>query len=136
MIGLGLKTTFSLDNVSASVDAVLTTTLDASDPIFVKAVRLRANVPPGRLLLLLAHRLGPLAEGRAAAQGVDDAVAMAAQPVALARDVGRVLDDELIVRPQPHILGPLQEALHGAPRLLLRREPVVEPLPRQPAAHH
>lgn len=78
------------------------------------------TLPPGRLILLLAHRLGPLAEGRATAEGVEKAVAMAAQSVAFTCDVGRILDDQLVVRSQPHVLCPLQETLHTALLFLLR----------------
>lgn len=78
-----------------------------------------APLPPGGLILLLAHRLRPLTKRRAAAKGVDKAVALAAQAVALSSDVGRILDDQLVVGSQPHVLCPLQETLHTALLFLL-----------------
>lgn len=94
------------------------------------------NLPPDRLILLLTHRLGPLTKWRAIAKGVDEAVAMAAQSVALSGDVWCILDDQLVIGSQPHVLGPLQETLHAALLFLLERQPVVNPLPGQPATHH
>lgn len=77
------------------------------------------NLPPDGLILLLAHRLRPLTKRWAVAKGVEKAVAMATQAVALPRDVGRVLDDQLVVRSQPHVFCPLQETLHAALLFLL-----------------
>lgn len=79
-----------------------------------------ANLPPYRLILFLAHWLRPLTKGWAVAEGVDKAVTMAAQSVALSCDVGRILDDQLVIGSQPHILCPLQETLHTALLFLLR----------------
>lgn len=78
-----------------------------------------ANVPPDRLILLLAHWLRPLTKWWAAAKGVEKTVTMAAQAVAFSRDVGCILDDQLVVGLQPHVLCPLQETLHTALLVLL-----------------
>lgn len=78
-----------------------------------------ANLPPDRLILLLAHRLRPLTKWWAVAKGVDKAVAMAAQTVALSRNVGRILDDQLVIGSQPHVFCSLQETLHTALLFLL-----------------
>lgn len=79
-----------------------------------------ANLPPDRLILFLAHRLRPLTKGWAVAKGVEKAVAMAAQSVAFSRNVGCILDDQLVIGSQPHVLCPLQETLHTALLFLLR----------------
>ena len=78
-----------------------------------------ANLPPDRLILLLTHWLRPLTKWWAVAQCVEKAVAMAAQAVALARDVRCILDDQLIIGSQPHVLRPLQKTLHTALLFLL-----------------
>lgn len=83
-------------------------------------MKLLANLPPDGLILLLAHRLRPLAKWWAVAKGVDKAVAMAAQTVTLASNVGRILDDQLVVGSQPHVFCPLQETLHTALVFLLQ----------------
>lgn len=94
------------------------------------------GLPPDRLILLLAHWLRPLTKWWAAAKGVEKAVAMAAQAVALSCDVRCILDDQLVIGSQPHVLRPLQETLHTALFFLLRRQPAMNVPPGQPAAHH
>lgn len=78
-----------------------------------------ANLPPDRLVLLLTHWLRPLTKWWAIATGVAKAAAMAAQTVALSRNVGCILDDQLVVGLQPHVFCPLQEMLHAALVFLL-----------------
>lgn len=79
-----------------------------------------ASLPPGRLILLLAHRLRPLTKRWAVAEGVEEAVAVTSQAVALSGDIGCILDDQLVVGPQPHVFCPLQETLDTALLFLLR----------------
>ncbi len=107
---------------------------DLNEGVWV--VKWFANLPPDRLILLLAHWLRPLTKWWAVAKGVDKAVAMAAQTVTLSRNVGRILDDQLVVRSQPHVFCPLQEALHTALLFLLQWQPAMNALSGQPATHH
>lgn len=76
-----------------------------------------ASLPPDRLILLLAHRLRPLTEWRTVAKGVEEAVT--SQAVALSSDIRCILDDQLVVGPQPHVFCPLQETLDAALLFLL-----------------
>ncbi len=76
-------------------------------------------LPPDRLILLFAHRLRPLTKRWAASKVVEKAVSMAAQAVALSCNVGRILDDQLVVGSQSHVFRPLQETLHTALLFLL-----------------
>lgn len=82
-------------------------------------VKVFANLPSDRLILLLAHRLRPLTKWWAVANGVEKAVAMGAQAVTFSRDVGCILDDQLVVGSQPHVFCPLQETLRTALPFLL-----------------
>lgn len=71
-----------------------------------------ADVPPDRLILLFAHRLGPLTKRWAAVEGTEEA--MATQTVALSCDVRCILDDQLVVGSESHVFCSLQETLHAA----------------------
>lgn len=95
-----------------------------------------ATLPPGGLILFLSDWLRPLTEGWAFAKGVEKTATMASQPVALSSNVGRVLDDQLVVGSQAHIFRPLQETLNTVPLFLLGGQPVMETLSSQPTTHN
>lgn len=100
--------------------------------LYVRRVEILRHSPPGWLILLLAHWFRPLTKRRASAE----AVAMATQAVALSGNVGSILDDQLVVGSQPHVLCPLQETLHAALLCQLQWQPAMNTPPGQPATHH
>lgn len=97
--------------------------------------RMLATSPPDGLILFFSDRLGPLTEGWAFAEAGEEAAPVASQSVALSSDVRCILDDQLVIGSQPHVLRPLQEVLNAVHFFLLRGQPAMKTLPGQPTAH-
>lgn len=97
--------------------------------------RMFATSPPDGLILFLSDRLGPLTEGGAFAEAGEEAAPVASQSVALSSNVRCILDDQLVIGSQPHVLRPLQEELNTVHLFLLRGQPAMKTLPGQPTAN-